>query len=259
MRASLLGLLVLLASVDAAFAQRRPERLLPDLPIASMEALPDIVSRYAPVENGVQICVPPGDTIAAISTRTEARLKADGVAGLPSPRRIVQAMRTEFACPFTPYRSQLKPAAQADVEGQWVTPVESMRLRHPPRSRAQQAFRAERIRCEAVGYYNDRDMRELQAPAGEAGCPFTGFVAFEEVRRGPRTAEWALPSPGKLVVQPANPAAIAEESDAYAVTESFVANGVVFRVGDLLTWQRRRSENGLNAAVRFRHLRRLRS
>lgn len=253
-----LGMILCLVA-STTEARTRPSRVLPDQAIATADELPQIVARYAPAENGVQICVPQGQSVTDVARGVEARLKADGVAGLPSPRRIVQAMRTEFACPFPPYRAELKPAGQADVEGQWVTPVESMRMRFPPRSRAQLAARANRLRCEAVGFFNDRDQRELQAPASDATCPFTQLAAFEEVRRSPRTAEWSLPGPGKLVVQPANPAALAEEWDAYIATDAFAYGGVAFRVGDLLLWQRRRSETSLNAAVRFRHLRRLRA
>lgn len=250
--------LAIAATTGDAAARTRAPRLLPDQPIATMDALPEIVARYAPAENGVQICVPQGGSVTDVARGVEMRLKAEGVTGLPSPRRIVQAMRTGFACPFPPFRPELKAAVQADVEGQWVTPVESMRMRFPPRSRAQFASRTQRPRCEAVGYFHDRDVRELQAPSSDAICPFTSLAAFEEVRRTPRGAEWSLLEPGKLVVQPANAAELAEEWDAYVATDAFAFGGVAFRVGDLLLWQRRRSEGALNAAVRFRHLRRLR-
>lgn len=113
---------------------------------------------------GKTLC--PSDSTTINSARGEI---ADYLkAATPSPvtgKAVAEAMWFLYPCPFSPTRTELRLATKEDLEGVWVFPENSQKLRYGPRSSRQPLTGSFTLKCEVMAYY--RRWRTTQHTHGE--------------------------------------------------------------------------------------------
>jgi hypothetical protein len=233
------------------------ERLSLLEPVRSMDVFRGVIAQIGDTENGRGLCFGPGASVGTVRPVVEAQLERAGVRGLPTPNQVIAAMHTAFACPFAPDRAELKPATASEVEGVWLFPEESQKLRYPPKSSAWSGFRALPIKCEGVSYYPGGEARTVQIAGANAACSLTQSSDLDGARKNPRVSDWALSKDGRLVITRTDVQGHIEEWDLFTVTAPFTFGGIQFNKGELVGYVRKERGNDSNMATQFRHLRRL--
>jgi len=198
----------------------------------------------------------PVTPFSAVRSNVIAQLKANGVTGTASDTEVLSALYTRFPCPFSPYRAELRPATAADVAGAWVSPAEAQPYRFAPKSPLRPATLAEAIKCEAVGYFDGGEYR-TGAVLGSSDCPFSKAADLEPARSRPKVASWSMVREGRARIERSDVKDYFEEWDIYAVTAPFRFETLALESGDLVAYKRAATDQALNAATEFRHLRRL--
>jgi hypothetical protein len=203
------------------------------------------------------LCVEQSVPTAAIRQQLVAFLQATGAQGTVTPQALAMAMWARFPCPFSPLRNGLRPATTRDIEGVWLFPETSQKLRFPPRSSRQSPAGRAPVKCDAVGYYPGGELRHAVIAGQAATCPFARAADVEAARRHPGVSTWTMPGAGRVVVARTDVANHVEAWDIFLVTAPFLFDGVAFSAGDLVAYVREENGNDLGMATQFRHLQRL--
>lgn len=183
-------------------------------------------------------------------------LRMRGDQGSVTPKTLAMAMWSLYPCPFSPYRTELRYATERDVEGVWLFPESSQKLRFPLKASRQGPAGPLAVKCDAVGYYANGELRHALI-AGRQACPFEAADDLEVARKNPQVSTWTMPRPGRLVVTRADVENHVEEWEVFSVATAFTANEVPFSPGDLVAYIRKENGNDVGVASQFRHLRRL--
>lgn len=181
-------------------------------------------------------------------------LQARGMMNSATNEEIASAAWTLFPCPFSPYRSELKPIKEADIHGIWLFAESYQPLRYGRNRKLTKE--AVPIKCEAVSYYANSELRNAQF-GGAKPCPFKRASDLDYARKLPKVSSWQLVRPGRIAVNRTDVTNHIEEWDTYVVTASFQINEFKFEKGELVQYLRRTQKNKFNASSQFRHLKRL--
>lgn len=173
-----------------------------------------------------------------------------------TPQALAMAMLELYPCPFSPYRSELRPATEKDIEGVWLFPESSQKLRFPAKLDREGPAGPVPVKCDAVGYYPNGELRHAVV-AGQPLCPFEKSSDLEVARQHPIVSTWAMLRAGRIAVTRTDVVGHIEEWDAYAVVTPFSFNDIQFSAGDLIAYVRKENGNEIGAATQFRHLKRL--
>jgi len=172
-------------------------------------------------------------------------------------RTTATGIYTSSPCPFTPGRRELKPVDNKDLEGVWVFPKSSQKYRFGSKSMAWQVDSRSSIQCEVIGYYSGGEMRTAAESGQNSNCDISNVAEFESMRRLPKVSSWSLIGEGRVRVARTDLKNYVEEWDVFIATADFIASGLEVRKGDLVSYLRKEYGNDLNAALSFRHLKRL--
>lgn len=183
-------------------------------------------------------------------------LKIMGEKNSATGQTLAIAMWALYPCPFSPFRPELRLATEKDVGGVWLFPESSQQLRFPPKSGHQSPVGPVPVKCDAVGYYPNGELRHAIF-AGQAACPFGKAADLDVARKNPIVSTWRLNRPGRIAVTRTDVANHIEEWDVFSVVTPFTFNDVRFLEGDLVAYVRRENGNDVGAATQFRHLKRL--
>jgi hypothetical protein len=202
------------------------------------------------------LCLNEDSSLPTIKSSVQARLQQMAADSTQSQDVIARAVYTQFPCPFSPYRKELRVANATDIQGVWLFPERSQRLRFGPSSPNWTADRLPPIRCEGVAYYSDGEARNVQI-LGTLPCTFSMAKDMDVARKNPRVANWTISNEGRLGITRTDVPGHVEEWEVFVVTSAFDVKGFQFRVGDIIQYLRRERGNEFNAATMFRHLQRL--
>ena len=184
-----------------------------------------------------------------------AYLRKMGEQNSVTPKELAIAMWALYPCPFSPFRSELRLATEKDLEGVWLFPESSQKLRFPLKSGRQSPAGPVPVKCDAVGYYPNGELRHAII-TGQTACPFAKATDLDVARKN-LVSTWTLLRPGRISVTRTDVANHIEEWDVFSVVTPFSFNDVQFSVGDLVAYVRRENGNDVGAATQFRHLKRL--
>ncbi len=253
-RRALIGVCTLL-SISAGAQQTFSMGL--DDRVESMDKFRGVLLHFGTMYANKAVCFGANQSLAEVRPVIEAELQRLGIAGLPTARQILFALTARYPCPLSPYRAELRPAVVKDIEGAWLLSGTALQLRFPPQSPGWETEKLMPLQCEAVGYFPDSELRTAEMRGASSRCPFSTAGDLELLRKNPRVARWSTPSTGQLEVTRTDVDGHLEGWDVFVVDQTFSEGRFTFVVGDLLQYRRKSVGNQLNAAVAFRHLRRL--
>ena len=130
-----------LVSLPQAFAQETPNDLVSKVIIALFRD-----------QNTKYLCLSENASLPIIRTAVVAELANMPPGSADSQDTVARVIYTKYPCPFSPFRRELRPATAKDVEGVWLFPETSQRLRFGPGSPMWQKVAALPPKCEAVAY-----------------------------------------------------------------------------------------------------------
>jgi len=220
------------------------------------DPLSKLVWEMFQMHQGKTLCSVGSTNLSAVRADVVDYLKVKGSSDAVTAQAVATALWTLYPCPFSPIRSELRPAANKDINGVWLFPESSQKFRFGPRSSRQSPAGPLPVKCDAVGYYPDGELRHAMS-AGKSKCPFEKAADLEDARKNPRVASWSVLRDGRISVSRTDVANHIEEWDVYAVTSPFSVYDVQFAVGDLVAYVRRENGNEVGAATQFRHLQKL--
>ncbi|PFH10882.1 hypothetical protein BCF11_3316 [Collimonas sp. PA-H2] len=203
--------------------------------------------------NAKVLCLNSDSSLPVIRKSVEVYLSEHSVE--PSAEVVTKAVYSLFPCPFSPYRTELRPATAKDIEGVWLYPEASQKLRFGPQSPMWTKL-ATPVKCEVVAYYPGGEYRNAQA-TGLMPCPFSNAKNMDASRLNPRVISWKIIRGGIVKIFRTDVQDHIEEWEVFTVDKSFEMAGVQFNAGDLITYLRRERGNDFNVATVFRHLQRL--
>lgn len=201
------------------------------------------------------LCMSTDSSLPVIRKAVDVYLHDNGI-GNPSANDAAKAAYMLFPCPFSPYRDELRPSAKSDIEGVWLYPEGSQKLRFGPQSPMWSKLSAAPIKCEAVAYYSEGEARNAQI-IGRMTCPFSKAKDMDASRSNPKVASWKMIKDGVLKISRTDVQDHIEEWEMFTVIKPFEVAAVQFKEGDLLGYLRRERGNDFNATTVFRHLKRL--
>lgn len=239
-RSALAFFLAFLLGAGAALAEER-----------ATDPLSRMIWSMFQMRQGKTLCLVEATPLATVRGNVANQLKAMGESHDFTSEAVAQALWTLYPCPFSPYRAELRPATAQDIEGTWLFPKKSQKLRLSM-TRTQPA---PAVGCDVLRYYYGGEMKH--AIGGPDPCPLQTADDFEAASGRPRMLNWSLLREGRISVTQADGAGQGEEWDIFAVFAPFEVEGVKFQAGDLVAYGRRGKGNEVNAATQFRHLQRL--
>lgn len=206
-------------------------------------------------QNTALVCLGKGSSLDDIRSAIAPQLTNVNLDDSSSINTIAKVIYTTFPCPFAPTRAELRPAVAKDIEGAWIFPEFSQKLRHGPKSPAwQNRPGMPPVKCEGVAYFADGEARVMQI-LGAFNCPTAKDL--DGMREMPKTSEWKFIRDGRLQMRRADFPGHIEEWDVFVVEAPFEFGKISFKAGDLVEYLRRDQSNDFNAATVFRHLQRL--
>lgn len=208
------------------------------------------------MRRGKTLCLADATPLPAVRANVANQLRRMGAGADPSRQAVAVALWTLYPCPFSPLRSELRPATETDIQGVWLFPEDSQRLRSWLRVARRPADGAPAARCDAVGYYPNGELRHAVV-GNPAPCPFRKAADLEAAVQDPASSHWSLLRDGRIRITRGDPVDQVEEWDVYSVLAPFQVEDVQFKAGDLVAYARREAGNEVNAATQFHHLRRL--
>jgi len=203
-----------------------------------------------------------GSTLCPLSSTTTNSVRRDianHLRATTSPitgRLVAETMWALYPCPFSPARPELRLAVRTDIEGAWLFPENSQKLRFGPRSIQQAPTGPLPVKCETVAFYPGGERRNVIS-AGPSKCPFSKAADLDVARSLPQVATWHFLRDGRIGVTRTDVVNHVEEWELYLVTEPFTFGGVQFAPGNLVAYQRRVNGNDFGVATQFMHLQRL--
>lgn len=206
--------------------------------------------------NRKYLCLSETSSLPIIRSAVEAELSNMPPGSSESQNAIATIIYTKYPCPFAPSGNRFRPATAKDVEGVWLFPESSQRLRFGPDSPMWQKQASLPVKCEAVAYYENAEARNAQI-IGQMPCPFASAKDMDVSRNNPKIATWSMLRDGRLKVDRTDVPGHVEEWDIFFVENSFQVANMTISYGDLVAFLRRERGNEFNVATTFRHLRRL--
>jgi hypothetical protein len=207
-------------------------------------------------QNEKYLCLSADSSLPEIHQSIQGYIKAKG-GNLPaSANETAIAVYTLYACPFSPYREELRPATTKDITGVWLYPESSQKLRFGPQSPTWEQSQQLPIKCESVAYYYGGEARNAQI-TGKLACPFSSAKNMDFSRANPNNVQWKMVHDGMLKITRTDLPNHLEEWEIFSVKRSFEAATVQFEQGDLVAYLRKEKGNDFNVATTFRHLKRL--
>lgn len=222
----------------------------------SMDVVDRAIVSVFQMNNGRVLCLNSNSSLPVIRKSVDTFLQQRGVGNTANQNDVANAAYTLFPCPFSPYREELRAATAKDVEGVWLYPEASQKLKLGPKSPMWAKYAAMPVKCEGVGYYPDGEARNTQI-GGQMACPFHAAKDMDGARANPKVASWQMVRDGLLKISRTDVQDHVEEWEVFAVVKAFEIAGIEFKAGDLTAYLRRERGNDFNAATMFRHLRRL--
>jgi tetratricopeptide (TPR) repeat protein len=192
-----------------------------------------------------------------LSAAVRAELLKTGGGSNATDNQVGIAFVTLYPCPFSPYRAELKPAKQQEIEGVWVYPETSQKMRFPPISPRWDEERAFNSKCDGVGFYADGEMRTTRIIGAKSFCSFKTASDMNPARKNPRVASWSMLRDGRLIVSRTDVANHVEEWEMFIAATDFLAAGIQVKQGDLVGYMRKEKGNEINVATTFWHLQKL--
>lgn len=259
-RALLLHVLLsaaLLASPSAALAQETSPA--GGGSVAPTDPFAQIVLEMNRLNGADTLCMSPSWPMDTLKSYVMKTLVPQGQTNVQvSGEQVAKRLWQLFPCPFSPFRPELRLATAADVEGVWLYPEASQKLRYGPNSKVTSPFgNLNPVRCDALGLYPEGEHRQMFVAGKPVPCPFRTAADMDISRRNPRVASWAIQSPGSLKVTRTDVPDHIEEWDMLVVQKAFTYASVEFEPGDLVGYLRREKGNETGASRQFRHLKRL--
>lgn len=167
-------------------------------PIPSTDLLNGLLLQTVRESNGKHSCFEKQLSLDEVRPRLLDSLSRQGIAA-STPNQLVWAFYTLYPCPFSPYRAELRPAAQKDLEGAWLMPESSYRYRFAPQSPDwKQDSLPNTKSCEGIGFYPGEEMRVFRRSSATEACPFRKAADIEVARQLPRVSSWNLLRNGRL-------------------------------------------------------------
>jgi hypothetical protein len=229
-------------------------------PVVAQQGSNDLVSKVIislfKDHNRKFLCLSENSSLPAIRAAVEADLSRMPAGSAESENAIASVIYTKYPCPFSPIGKAVRPASAKDIEGVWLFPETSQRLRFGPDSPLWQKHAALPIKCEAVAYYDNAEARVVQI-VGQMPCPFSSARDMDVSRRNPKVSNWSLPRDGRLKIDRTDVPGHIEEWDIFVAESPFQVANITINAGDLLAYLRREQGNEFNASTTFRHLKRL--
>lgn len=222
---------------------------------ASPDPLAKFVADMISLHEGKTLCTG-NSMLPSIRAGVVEQLKSVTAGATATLQAAATALWTRYPCPFAPFRPELRLASKRDIEGVWLFPETSQKLRFGPRSEREPPTGKLPVKCDAVGYYPGGELRHAVI-AGQTTCPFRRAADFDIARKNPRVSDWSLLRDGRVSVSRTDVRNHIEEWDIYVVVVPFVFEAVEFREGDLVAYVRRENGNEVGASTQFRHLQRL--
>lgn len=206
--------------------------------------------------NEKYLCLSSDSSLPIIRQSITDYIKSNGGNIPASADDTAIAAYTLYACPFTPYREELRLANAKDITGVWLYPESSQKLRFGPQSPMWEQTKQLPIKCESVAYYDGGEARNAQI-TGRLSCPFSTAKDMDMSRKNPNIVQWKMLSDGKLKITRTDLLNHIEEWEVFTVTMPFEAATIQFDQGDLVAYLRKENGNDFNVATVFRHLKRL--
>jgi Tetratricopeptide repeat len=217
------------------------------------------VSEIIDYSNKKYSCIENSITLKDVSTTVRAILLHNRGGGVITVNQMTAALFTAYPCPFSPNRADLKPASKAEIEGAWVFPRLSQKLRYPPLSDHWQEEQMMINKCDGIGFFDNNEMRTATVSGAKTSCPFNTANDLEILRKFPRVASWNMIGDGRLKVSRTDVENHIEEWDIFVATSDFQTAGIQIKIGDLIGYQRVFRGNKYNASLAFWHLQKLSS
>lgn len=215
-----------------------------------------LIMEMAQTHQGKTLCLANPVQAQTIRANVSNYLRTTSPLNTVTSQTIMATIWTLYPCPFSPYRPELRPAKMPDIEGVWLFPESSQKLRFGPNSTKQSPAGRIPVKCDAVGYYPNGELRHAII-AGQTNCPFEKASDLDMARKNPRVSSWVLLRDGRISVTRTDVINHIEEWDVYTVIAPFSFHDVQFNSGDLIAYVRRENGNEVGAATQFRHLKRL--
>lgn len=233
--------------------------------IATADIISSVISQTFQKHNSKFVCLTSRSSIADIRVKVEAQLERMrlgnkpniiGVNSSPSANDIAKAIYTAFPCPFSPNRSELRSATRKDIEGVWLFPETSQKLKYGSKSPLWSKNASLPIKCESIAYYPGGESRHTQI-AGKMECPFSKASDLDISRLNPKVASWKILENGMVKITRNDVKNHIEEWEIFTVIKPFEMYKIHFKQGDLLAYIRKENGNEFNVATQFRHLQKL--
>jgi tetratricopeptide (TPR) repeat protein len=192
-----------------------------------------------------------------LSTAVRAELLKTGIGSNATDNQVGIAFVTLYPCPFSPYRTELKAATQQQLEGVWLYPETSQKMRFPPLSSMWEQEKNLNSKCDGIGFYAGGEMRTARIFGAQMSCSIKVAADMNPARQNPLVARWNMLRDGRLSVSRTDVANHIEEWEIFIATSDFLAAGIQIKQGDLVGYMRKERGNELNVATVFWHLQKL--
>lgn len=222
---------------------------------ASADIIGSVILQTFQKHNSSFVCLTSPSSIAEIRVKVEDQLEKMG-ANTQSPNDVAKAIYMAFPCPFSPNRAELKEATKNDIEGVWLFPESSQKLKYGPKSPLWSKHASLPVKCESVAYYPGGEVRHAQI-VGKTDCPFSKASDMDISRSNPKVASWEVFKDGIIKITRTDVKNHIEEWSVFTVTKPFEMYKIKFKTGDLVAYIRKENGNEFNVATQFRHLQKL--
>jgi len=225
--------------------------------IAQADQMDKFIEEMLDTHRDKTLCVEKSSSVESIRSNLVSFLRTAGVQNTVTTKYLAIAMWSIFPCPFSPIRQELRPATEKDIEGVWLFPETSQKLRFPPQSPRQSPVGRMPVKCDAVGYYPGGELRHAIVAGENATCPFVKANDLDAARRNPKVSTWTFLSSSRIGVTRTDVQNHIEQWDVFFVAKPFAFGDVQFSTGDLVAYLRKENGNDVGIASQFRHLKRL--
>ena len=238
--------IILMLTSSVALAQEPP-----------IDLVDKVIADLFRKQNGMSLCMPQGASRESVRAALKDRLDGLDTNNNQNANAIAIAIYTTFPCPISPFREELRKATKKDIEGVWLYPETSMKLRFGPKSTSWSKNAAMPIKCESIAYYPGGEARTLQFVGPKMAC-FSRSKDMDMLHQSnPKVESWQMIREGMVEISRTDVPNQIEEWEVFSVVKPFEMFKVQFKGGDLLAYKRRENGNDFNAATVFRHLQRL--
>jgi len=221
---------------------------------AATDVVDKVIANLFRKHIGQFLCMPQGASRESVRAALKDRLDGVITNDDASANAIANAIYTAFPCPFSPYRTDLRPASAADITGNWLFPEGSQRFRYGPKSPAWQSTPGmPPVKCEGVSYLASGVLLIAQV-MGTRPCPTLNDMKTYD--KFPMVETWTFVRDGRVKIDRSDIENHGEVWDIFVVEKEFYFAQTQFAVGDLVEYLRDR-DNEFNVATMFRHLQRM--